>query len=77
MEWTDECKESFRKPEELCISTPILASADYSRPFKLHADTCGLGLGAVLYQRQDDGTDRIIAYTSRAVSKSQRNYPIH
>ena len=49
--------------------------ADYSKPFKLHKDECNLGLGAVLYQTDEDGLDRVIVYTSRTLCKSERNNP--
>ena len=32
------------------------------------------GLGTVLYQDQDDGTKRVIAYASRNLSKSEKRY---
>ena len=35
------------------------------------------GLGAVLYQKQDDGTDRIKVYASQTLSKSEKNYDAH
>ena len=37
-------------------------------------DTSEQGLGAVLYQDQDDGTTRVIAYVSRNLSKSEKKY---
>ena len=43
----------------------------------MHTDTSENGLGAVLYQRQDDGMDCIIAYASQTFSKSERNYDAH
>ena len=73
----EDCEESFQKLKHLCSSTPILAYTDYSKPFKLHTDLCGLGLGAVLYQISEDGLDRVIAYASQTLSKSERNYPAH
>ena len=63
--------------KQLCSQTPILAYANYKKPFKLHTDASEKGLGAVLYQKQDDGTDHIIAYASHTLSKSGRNYDAH
>ena len=77
IQWNADCKKAFQKLKQLCSSTPILAYADYSKPFKLHTDACGLGLGAVLYQKQDDGTDRVIAFASQALNKSEAKYPAH
>ena len=34
-------------------------------------------LGAVLYQKQDDGTDHVIAYASWTLSKSERKCDAH
>ena len=56
---------------------PILAYADFTKPFKLHTDACGSGLGAVLYQTCKDGTDAVIAYASRSMSKAESHYPVH
>ena len=77
IKWNEGCEESFQRLKQLCSSTPILAYADYSKPFKLHADACNLGLGAVLYDTSEDSLDRVIAYASRTLSKSERNYPAY
>ena len=61
----------------MCSQTSILAYANYKKPFKLHTDTSENGLGAVLYQKQDDGTDCVIAYASQTLSESERNYDDH
>ena len=50
IEWTEECQAAFDKLKEICTSTPILAYANYRKPFQLQTDASDLGLGAVLYQ---------------------------
>ena len=77
VDWDEKCEEAFLKLKEQCCNPPILAYVDYSRSFKLHTDPSGLGLVAILYQTQDDGKDRVIAYASRTLSKSERNYPAY
>ena len=55
---------------------PVLAYADFSKPFIFHTDSSGKGLGAVLYQGHD-GTERVIGYASRSLKPSERNNPTH
>ena len=74
VEWTAEGQQAFELLKQLCSQTPILAYTSYKKPFKLHTDASENGLGAVLYQKQDDGTDHVIAYASQILSKSERNY---
>ena len=62
--------------QRLCTESPILAYVDFKAPFILHTDASGDGLGAVLYQVQE-GKQRVIAYASRSLTKSERNYPVH
>ena len=77
VDWDEKCEEAFLASKEQCCNPPILAYADYGKPFKLHTDASGLGLGAILYQTQEDGTDRVIAYASRTLSKTEKNYPAY
>ena len=74
VEWTEQCEQAFSKLKEICSDMPILAYADYSKCFKVHTDASEQGLGAVLYQDQDDGTTRVIAHASRNLSKSEKRY---
>ena len=77
VEWTDECQVAFDKLKELCTSTPILAYADYKKPFELQTNASDLELGAVLYQKDDEGHQQVIAYASRSLSNTEKNYPAH
>ena len=77
IEWTDECQVALDKLKELCTSTPILAYANYCKLFQLQTDASDLGLGAVLYQRDGNDHQRVIAFASRSLSNTERNYPAY
>ena len=53
---------------------PILAFADYTKPFLLETDAPKDGLGAVLLQKQADKWYHPIAYGSRALMPHEKNY---
>ena len=57
-------------------SPPLLAYPDYNAPFVVHTDASQDGLGAVLYQEQN-GFTQVIAYASRTLTPSERNYHMH
>lgn len=75
--WGEEQQQAFETLKACLTSPPVLAYADYEKPFILHTDASGHGLGAVLCQKQDDGPEKVIAYASRALSKSEKNYSAH
>ena len=76
IKWDLECQHTFDNLKELCTATPILACADFAKPFKLHTNASVLGLGAVLYQVYDD-VEKVISYASRSLTKSETKYLVH
>ena len=74
--WGPQQQNAFEMLIEILTSDPVLGYADYSLPFVVHTDASGTGLGAVLYQKQGKSL-RPIAYASRCLKKSERNYPAH
>ena len=69
-----EQQQAFQTVIAKLSNPPVLAYANYKKPFKLHTDASTSGLGGVLYQQQD-GIDRVIAYASRSLKPAERNYP--
>ena len=54
----------------------LLAMPDWTKPFILDTNACEVGIGAVLSQRDPDGSEHVIAYTSRLLMRPERNYCI-
>lgn len=73
-EWTSECQEAFEKLKGILISPPILAFPNFEKPFVLATDASGVGIGAVLKQKGDDGKERVVAYASRVLDDAERKY---
>ena len=75
--WTERCQESLDFLKKIWSECPVLAYADYTKPFVLHTDASTMGLGVVLYQKQEDGKERVIAYASRTLNRAEHNYDAH
>jgi len=75
--WAEEQQHAFDDLKDRITHPPVLAYADFSRPFKIHTDASKRGLRAALYQVDDDGEDRVIAYASRSLNAAEKNYPAH
>ncbi len=54
----------------------IVAHPNFEEPFILYTDAFGEGIRAVLHQKDDQGKERIIACTSRALNQHEKNYSI-
>lgn len=48
---------------------PTLAIPNWSQPFIIDTDASDVGIGAVLSQVDQEGTEHVIAYGSRVLSK--------
>lgn len=74
--WSEKCKSAFGELKSRLASPPILAYPSFDRDFVLETDASIQGLGAVLSQVQADGKLHPIAYASRGLSVSEKNYGI-
>ena len=70
--WIPACELAFRQLKQYLTSAPVLAFPQFDRGFLLETDASGLGLGAVLAQKQD-GLVRPITYASRTLHPHETN----
>ena len=72
-DWTSDCQKAFKDLKRCVTQPPILGYPTINTPFILDTDASSQGLGAVLSQMQY-GQERVIAYASKTLSKSQKRY---
>jgi hypothetical protein len=71
--WTSECGLAFEALQQALISAPILSYPQSGGQFVLDTDASNFAIGCVLSQVQD-GEEKVVAYGSKSLSKSERNY---
>ena len=70
--WTPECDDAFVNLKQLLTTAPVLTFPKFEVPFMLETDASIQGLGAVLAQRQGDGSVKPVAYASRSLQAHER-----
>ena len=65
---------AFQELKMKCLTAPVLAFADFKKPFLLEPDASIEGLGAVLSQGQDDGCYHPVAYASHGLKGGKLKY---
>lgn len=71
--WSDEHQQALNQLLKHISSPPILAFPDFDKPFILHTDASGKGLGCALYQIQEEKL-RVIGYGSRTLQGAEERY---
>ena len=77
LEWISLSKdalEAFQSLKQACMSSPILAFADYTKDSLLKTDASKEGLGMVLSPKQGDGHYHPVTYGSWALTAHEKNY---
>eukprot|EP00731_Ephydatia_muelleri_P033166 Em0025g122a len=75
-EWTAACQKSFDDLRKCLASAPILAYPDHSKPFLLDTDASDVGIGAVLSQIQDNGSESVIAVPVTAMQTPYQEFRV-
>ena len=68
-----EALEAFDTLKMKCMTAPVLAFADFQKPFLLETDASSHGLGAVFSQKQDDDKYHLVAYASQELKGGEKN----
>jgi len=58
-------------------SRPLLAAPDLDKEFRVEADASNFAMGGVLSIKCKDSKWRPVAYISKSLNETKRNYEIH
>eukprot|EP00731_Ephydatia_muelleri_P030921 Em0022g435a len=72
--WGAEEQEAFQKLKDLLCTDTILVHFNPTLPIGISCDASEVGLGAVLFHRYSDGSERPIANASKTLTNTQRGY---
>ncbi len=72
--WTAACQNAFVNLKQHLMEPPIFGHPDLNLPLVVYTDSSDVGLGAVLCQQIQPGTEEVLAYASRTVNRAERNY---
>ena len=74
--WSQDCQYAFDSLNQKLTKAPVLAYPSFDRDFVLETDASIKGIGTILSQKQDDEKLHPVAFASRALSQSEKNYSI-
>ena len=68
--------KGFQALKSALVNAPLLVTPDFTKPFLIISDASKRFLGGVLCQRDEEGVERPVAFTSRPLRGSELNYAI-
>jgi len=75
--WGNEQQEAFEQLKMVFTSRPLLAAPDLDKEFRVEADASNFAMGGVLSIKGGDSKWRLVAYISKLLNETERNYEIH
>lgn len=72
--WNEDCKKSLDVLKEKMVTVLILVFLDWKKEFHVHVDVSCIALGTILTQAGEGDLDHPIVFSSRVLSKVEKNY---
>jgi len=76
-QWGVEQQKAFNKLKKVFTTKPVLAALDLDKEFRVEADVSNYATGGVLSMKCSDEMWRPVAFISKFLSDTERNYKIH
>jgi len=75
--WEKEQEEAFGKLKEVFTTEPVLVILDIDGEMRVEVDALDYATGGMLSMKCKDGKWRPVAFISKSLNATERNYEIH
>ena len=75
--WGESQQKAFDKLKGVFMTRLVLATPDLDKEFRVKADASNYATGEVLSMKCSDNLWRPVAFISKSLSNTERNYEIH
>jgi len=76
-QWEEEQQKAFDELKRIFTTKPVLAALDLDKEFRVEADASNYATGGVLLMKGSNELWRPVAFISKSLSDTERNYEIH
>ena len=76
-EWMDKQDKAFEESKKRFTEKPVLAAPDLDKKMRIEVDVSDYATGGVLLMECEDGLWRPVAFLSKLLNETERNYKIH
>jgi len=76
-EWTEKEEKAFKELKERFTKEPVLAAPDIDKKMRMEVDASDYAIGGVLSMECEDGLWRPVAFLSKSLNETERNYKIY
>jgi len=76
-DWTERQEKAFKKLKEWFTKELVLAVPDIDKKMRMEVDASDYAMGEVLSMECEDGLWRPVAFLSKSLNETKRNYEIH
>ena len=75
--WTERQEKVFKELKEQFTKEPVLAAPDINKKMRMEVDASDYATGGVLSMECKDGLWRLVAFLSKSLNETERNYEIY
>ena len=76
-DWTERQEKAFKELKEQFTKELVLVALDIDKKMRMEVDASNYATGGVLLMECEDSLWRPVAFLSKSLNKTERNYEIH